>query len=121
MQHLDSLARQLRLLHPTHQLKEYARRTQEVQAAFVMQIRHSLEREERELQFLAGRLQALSPLAVLARGYSITFKRSQGAIVTRAALLHAGDELETLLAHGRVMSTVHAVHAETEVADDRSN
>jgi len=120
-QHLEGLARQLRLLHPTHQLREYAQRTQEAQAVFVIRIRHSLEREERGLELLAGRLQALSPLAVLARGYSITFKRPQGAIVTRAASLHAGDELETLLAQGRVVSTVRAVHPDTETFDGRSD
>ena len=120
-QHLDGLARQLRLLHPTHQLQEYVRRIQETQAVFVMRIRHSLEREERLLQVVAGRLQALSPLAVLARGYSITFSRPQGAIVTRAASLHAGDELETLLAQGRVVSAVRAVHPDTEASDGRSH
>ena len=120
-QHLDGLARQLRLLHPTHQLREYVRRIQETQAVFVMRIRHSLEREERLLQVVAGRLQALSPLAVLARGYSITFSRPQGAIVTRAASLHTGDELETLLAQGRVVSAVRAVHPDTEASDGRSH
>lgn len=109
-QQLDNLGRQLRLLRPTHQLREYARRIEETQAAFVIQIRHSFEREERLVQLLAGRLQALSPLAVLARGYSITFRHPQGTIVTRAASLHAGDELETLLARGRVMSTVRAIN-----------
>ncbi len=118
--HLESLARHLRVLHPMQMLRDYARRAQEAQDALVFFVRHSLERDEQLLQGLAGRLDALSPLAVLSRGYSITFRRPGRAIVTRAALLRPGDELETLLAEGRVVSAVREIHEAREVADGRA-
>jgi exodeoxyribonuclease VII large subunit len=53
---------------------------------------------------LAGRLEALSPLAVLARGYSVTL--SGDRVLARADQVSSGDELRTLLAEGEVRSRV---------------
>ena len=96
----------LRLLHPANQLREYADRAASAQAQLATMIRHVLDREERVVAGLAGRLQALSPLAVLGRGYSVTLKLPDRRVVTRAGSLHVGDELETLLAQGRAVSAV---------------
>ena len=73
---------------------------------------HLLERKDRELYGLAGRLQALSPLAVLERGYSITFAAPGRTVVTDATTLHPGDGLETFLARGRVISSVTEISPE---------
>jgi len=78
----------------------------------VQAMSHGLERDTRILQALSGRLQALSPLAVLARGYSITFHMPEHHVVMDAASLHAGEILETRVAHGRIMSTVTETHPE---------
>jgi len=52
------------------------------------------------------RLNALSPLAVLARGYSITRKVADGRIVRDATLLTRGELLELVLATGRAIAAV---------------
>ena len=78
------LQERLRLLHPRHQLQDYTRRTLDAQTRLTQLMGHALEREERLLQALAGRLEALSPLAVLGRGYSITFRLPSRAVVTDA-------------------------------------
>jgi exodeoxyribonuclease VII large subunit len=103
---LEGLAHRLRLLHPRHQLQDYTQRGLQAQTRLVQMIGHALEREERLLQALSGRLGALSPLAVLGRGYSITFRLPSRAVVTDARTLHVGDEIETLLANGRLTSRV---------------
>lgn len=56
------------------------------------------------VQVLAGRLDALSPLKVLARGYSVTLK--DGRVVQRAADVAKGDELKTIVADGEISSRV---------------
>lgn len=56
-------------------------------------------------------LEALSPLKVLTRGYSITMKG--GAALTDIDGLHEGDELETRLHRGKITSIV------THLEDDR--
>jgi exodeoxyribonuclease VII large subunit len=57
------------------------------------------------LAALSGRLEALSPLNVLARGYSVT-RDLHGRVVQDAALVKEGQELEILLAWGEVGARV---------------
>ena len=55
----------------------------------------------------AQRLEALSPLAVLERGYSITLAAKTGRPVRAADQVAAGDELETIISKGdRIRSKV---------------
>jgi len=108
---VDHLTHRLRLLHPAHALNDYRQRALDSQGRLVQSMRFLLEREEQRLQAVAGRLQALSPLAVLARGYSITFKAPAGQVITKARAVRRGDRIETLVAEGRLISMV------TDVAD----
>ncbi len=124
---VDTLASQLRLLHPKTQLERALARTDELQSQLTQSMRYALARQVQHLQGLAGRLQALSPLAVLARGYSITFKlpayaeasagRPDRHVVTDAATLRVGDTLETLLARGRMVSAVTSVALDSHAPD----
>jgi exodeoxyribonuclease VII large subunit len=108
-QHLDALTDRLRLLHPMNQLERYEASARELEAQLIQSTRHALGEAQQRLNGLAGRLDALSPLAVLARGYSITLKLPDRRVVSRAELVAVGDELETMLAEGRVASRVISV------------
>jgi exodeoxyribonuclease VII large subunit len=58
-------------------------------------------------------LEALSPVAILNRGYALVFD-AQGQLVKDAARLAAGDELSARLARGRVRARVTSTeHSET--------
>jgi len=63
----------------------------------------ALERAGARLALAARTLEAVSPLAVLGRGYSLTY-RAGGGLVRSAAEVRAGDELETRFPDGRVRS-----------------
>jgi exodeoxyribonuclease VII large subunit len=52
-------------------------------------------------------LEALSPVAILNRGYALVFD-AQGQLVKDAAQLQAGDEVSARLARGRVRARVSA-------------
>ena len=52
-----------------------------------------------------ARLDALSPLAVLTRGFAVV-RRADGAIVRRAATLAVGEEVRLLLAEGAAHAAV---------------
>jgi exodeoxyribonuclease VII large subunit len=52
-------------------------------------------------------LEALSPVAILNRGYALVFD-AKGALVEDAALLKSGDEVSARLARGRVVARVTA-------------
>jgi exodeoxyribonuclease VII large subunit len=54
---------------------------------------------------LLAQLNALSPHAVLERGYALVFN-AQGALVRDVATLSLGDLLDTRLASGSVRSTI---------------
>ncbi len=84
-------------------------------AAFTMQtlqsnIKRYLIDKKHELQMQASKLQAINPLAVLARGYSIAEK--QGKIVSSAGELQAGDELWLRFQKGRAQTIVQRVEEE---------
>ena len=64
---------------------------------------------------VAGRaLEATSPLAVLARGYSITRRAGDRRPLLGVDELPAGELLETLLADGRILSRVESTEDEAE-------
>jgi exodeoxyribonuclease VII large subunit len=54
---------------------------------------------------LTGQLEALSPLAILDRGYALVFD-SSGALLKDAARVKVGDEISARLAKGSVTATV---------------
>ncbi|MGD0833904.1 MAG: exodeoxyribonuclease VII large subunit [Candidatus Dormibacteria bacterium] len=59
-----------------------------------------------------AQLEALSPLAVLDRGYSITMDGATRAVLTEAAAARPGQVLRTRLARGTVVSTVREADGE---------
>ena len=64
-----------------------------------------------DLRRVASQLNALSPLAVLERGFSLTCT-PEGVIIRDAAEAPVGTQLETRLAHGRLASQVTAQRVE---------
>ncbi|HEX4460855.1 MAG TPA: exodeoxyribonuclease VII large subunit, partial [Polyangia bacterium] len=70
---------------------------------------------KRHFALAAGKLHALSPLAVLQRGYAIA-RLPDGTVVTDAAQTQPGDALEVKLLHGRLDCRVQSI--ERQGADD---
>ena len=64
-----------------------------------------LSRQDERLAALTDRLRALDPVAILARGWSIT-RTADGDLLRSATDVRSGDALETRLADGTVTSTV---------------
>jgi len=82
----------------TQKMDELARQLQNYSGAF-------LEQKKAYFKALAGQLNALSPLAVLERGYSITISKNQ-KVIRRFSEVQVGDEVLTRLATGQVKSRV---------------
>lgn len=62
----------------------------------------AIEHRRRQLGALAGRLDALSPLKVLERGYAVVTNLRDSRAVLDAATVRFGEELEIRLAKGRL-------------------
>jgi exodeoxyribonuclease VII large subunit len=69
------------------------------------------ERSRSRLQQLAGRLDSLSPLAVLGRGYALVRRARDGRIVRSAVEVDAGEALAIRLAEAELDAVVEAVRA----------
>ena len=80
--------------------------------------KEGLEKAASGLEKAAGRLHALSPLAVLSRGYSLTYKDDR--ILTDAAKVSPGDRVEIRLAAGSLECQVTERRTKTD-EENRSN
>ena len=80
----------------------------------VTAIRLMTERRRRDLGSVAASLQALSPLQVLSRGYSLT-QNEERKLLRSAAEVSVGDKITTRLAEAVFYSTVTAVTAATSL------
>jgi exodeoxyribonuclease VII large subunit len=68
-----------------------------------------MRNEQSRVVALAGKLESLSPLAVLGRGYSVTLRDRDGAVVRRAPELKIGETMTSRFASGSAKSTVTQV------------
>ncbi|MHB8454648.1 MAG: exodeoxyribonuclease VII large subunit [Acidiferrobacterales bacterium] len=90
----DTLIRQLQL------------RFDHQQNRLVLAMQQILERAAHRLNATSRHLDALSPLATLARGYAIVQRDDTGTVVHNAAQLKPGDRIRAVLAHGQVTAKV---------------
>lgn len=84
-----------------------AQRVDELAGRLPEALRRALERAGLRLAAAAGRLDAVSPLKVLARGYAIA--ESRGAVLTRASQAKRGDPLRVRLSEGELRAEVTEV------------
>jgi exodeoxyribonuclease VII large subunit len=106
---LDALAGCRALARPFDLVRDRQWRLDELSQRMGGGMRRRSERASRELQALSSHLDALSPLKVLGRGYSLTRREASGEIIRRADDVGVGERIETLLAEGRLTSLVERV------------
>ncbi len=94
------------LLHaPSHRSQQARQTILHLEQRSARAVQTHLQLRAGASAILAGRLQALSPIAVLDRGYSLTYA-ADGQLLRDSAAVAAGDRLRTRLAAGSVTSTV---------------
>ena len=107
--HLSALQARLLQRAPSRRVQTHALRLghfrQRLQAAQLRRLEQARER----LHGLARELDAVSPLATLARGYAIVIDAG-GRVVHQASDVAVGDTVETRLAHGRLRCRVEERH-----------
>lgn len=112
---LDALAQRRALRRPFELVRELSRRVDELAMHASRAIRQRLARIQDQLAAHRARLNSLSPLAVLARGYSLTQRTRDGQLVMDAGTLSVGEQITSLVAHGEILSRV-----EQAAGDDRA-
>ncbi len=101
---LRSLSERRVLQDPYYRIRENERMLDELQQRSNRAIKYQIERGTARVAQCASQLETLSPLMVLARGYSITQNKS-GQIVRSVKDVSAGDELHVRLADGTLKAT----------------
>jgi exodeoxyribonuclease VII large subunit len=102
---LQQAQQRLSLQHPQDKLDEQKEKLKNLLAILKKNATNSVKNKQQQLVKQASILQAISPLTVLSRGYSIT--RQQGGDVIRdAQQLAIGDKISTHFSQGSVISTV---------------
>ncbi|EJM7852819.1 exodeoxyribonuclease VII large subunit [Vibrio parahaemolyticus] len=95
----------LQLNSPVKHLAQQKSRLERVEHKLLDAMDRKLLTMRHQLAIAAEKLDTVSPLATLKRGYSIT-QTEQGKVVTSADDVKAGDLLVTRLANGEIHSTV---------------
>ncbi len=101
--HCVHLAR--RLVDPRAKIKQLRERWENLNRYLLRAIDQVLIRRRQKLESRMQRLDALSPLKVLGRGYSLT-RDANGKILQSIRAVSPGDSIETQLADGTVHSKV---------------
>ena len=115
--HLDRLAERIHRVSQTR-LAEARLQLDQLAARASCAVRKNLDDRRHTLARLAASLEALSPLSVLARGYSLTFLADGKSLVRSSEDVHPGDLILTRLSAGQIFSRI--VHQEErKMTDDR--
>jgi exodeoxyribonuclease VII large subunit len=101
-----ALQQRLRLHSPGRALGGLADRVEACRRRLVYSGRARLAYREQRLSAAVAQLHAFSPLAVISRGYSITRGLPSGRIVRRVSAVRPGDDLETRVEDGDILSRV---------------
>lgn len=96
------------LQHPTEPFHQLSRTLDQFESRLGLAINNHLQRCGSRLGGVANKLQALSPLAVLSRGYSVTTMTS-GEIVQSAEQIQPQQHIQTRLQRGHILSRVEEV------------
>jgi exodeoxyribonuclease VII large subunit len=105
----DGLASQRPFRRPFDIIHDRSRRLDELSTHAHRSMQRSLQDCTSRLARLAGKIESLSPLAVLARGYSITQKAETRSVVRDARELNVGDAIITRFVHGETVSKVERI------------
>ena len=91
-------------------IRSMIRDTQHLSFRLNNAVAHRLQQEQQLLSSVSSRLNTLSPLATLERGYAIVTERISGKLLRDASKVKPGDRVKTQLARGELECIVEDVH-----------
>ncbi len=109
---LEACERSFGFRAPRERVEKGRRRLDELEVRLARAMQRALEQRHARVAEVAGRLDSLSPLKVLARGFSLTTKAGTHDVVRDASEIHFADEVDVRLAKGRLRARVTEVHPE---------
>jgi exodeoxyribonuclease VII large subunit len=106
---LDDLAQRRCFRVPLERVRDEERRLDEWAGRLDRALQQRLQLARQRLEAQAARLETLSPLNVLLRGYSLTRQEDNGAVVRSPDQVRPGDRLVTQVHQGQIVSRVEGL------------
>lgn len=95
---LSSLIAQLRYTSPARRIQSEAQRVDDLARRAYSSLIHSVQLQLTHIQGMQRRLEALSPLAVLGRGYAVVTRKNDGKVISHVA--DANGQIQVQVADG---------------------
>jgi len=95
---ISSLAAQLRYLSPARLIQSERQRVDDMSRRIFSSMFHRVNLQKKHLEGTQKRLAALSPLAVLARGYAVVTRKDDGSVISHTS--QASDEMKVRVSDG---------------------
>jgi exodeoxyribonuclease VII large subunit len=102
----SGLSRRLQASSPVHRAQEAQLELQQLNYKLLTSFKIMLEKHQSSLRETWAKLEALNPMAVLRRGYSVTRRLPDGRVVTDPDQVALGQDLEVLVAEGSLFCNV---------------
>ena len=110
--HLQVLSDSAALQSPEGYLHQRRKTLELLQNRLLSSQNQQLSRKNQRFIALTAKLDAMSPLKVLTRGYAMT-QQEDGALIRRIAQVRSGDRVAVTLSDGRFTATVEQVKEQT--------
>jgi exodeoxyribonuclease VII large subunit len=113
----NGLARRLQASSPVYRVQKTKLELQRINANIFTLYKIMVEKNHSSLREVRAKLEALGPMAVLRRGYSVTRRLPDGRVVTDPDQVAPGQDLEVMVAEGSLFCNVKgtARHGQKEL------
>lgn len=109
---LDGISLRRCFARPLDHIRDAQSRLDDLEQRLHRGFRSVVQAARQRWEGAAAQLEALSPLGVLSRGFSLTKRLPDGALIRNAGDVEIGDLLSTLLAKGELISRVEQLDVE---------
>jgi exodeoxyribonuclease VII large subunit len=106
---LSSNVKKLSLLNPVVRLDLYQSRLLDLARQIYVRTQHLVSLKDSGFKGIIENLASLNPLNILSRGYSVTFRLSDGKIIKDARSVSPGEDIRTRVYQGEITSKVTEV------------
>ena len=111
---VERLAQRPCLSRPFDRIRELEAAVDDLEDRMKRAMERRVETSRQGLSTISASLNALSPLAVLDRGYSLTKRLNDGSLIREVSSLKVGDRISTLFASGSLISEVIEIDSDME-------
>ena len=103
---LSSLTAALRYASPERKILSERQRVDELSRRAHSSLLHRIQLQSAHINGMQRRLEALNPLAVLARGYAVVTRKEDGSVVSRVEQTRPGEQIQIRVSDGQINAEI---------------